>query len=68
MVDQLSEKDIPLVADFLKRLISHPLEYEIPYDDELLTEDDLKAIEDVRIDFEQGKTIKLKDIEHELRN
>lgn len=64
----LVDKDIPLVADFLKRLISHPLDAHIPFDDEELTEDDLKAIEQAELEFQQGKTIRLKDIEHELRN
>ena len=65
LIQQLSDKDVPLVADFLKRLISHPLDYIIPYDDEPLTEDDLRAVEESIIEFQQHKTIRLKDIEHE---
>lgn len=68
LIQQLPEQDIPLVAEFLKRLISHPLDYHIPYDDEPLTDDDLRAIEKAQIEFNQGKTIRLEEIEDELRN
>ncbi|MGG6312400.1 hypothetical protein [Paenibacillus macerans] len=68
LIQQLPDQDIPLVADFLKRLISNPLDTHIPFDDEELTEDDLKAIEQAELEFQQGKTIRLKDFEHELRN
>jgi hypothetical protein len=68
LIHQLSDKDVPLVADFLKRLITHPLDAHIPYDDEPLTEDDLKAISKADLEVKQGLTIKLRDIEHELRN
>lgn len=68
LIHQLPDKDIPLVADFLKRLISNPLDANIPCDDEELSENDLKAIEQAELEFKQGKTIRLKDIEHELRN
>ncbi|QUH26622.1 hypothetical protein [Serpentinicella alkaliphila] len=68
LVQKLSDKDIPLVADFLKRLISHPQDSNIPYDDESLTDDDLRAIEASKTEFQQGKTIRLKDIENDLRN
>lgn len=68
LIHQLSDKDVPLVADFLKRLISDPLDAHIPYDDEELTEDDLKAIDKAELEFKQGQTISLQDIEHELQN
>jgi len=68
LIQQLPDKDIPLVADFLKRLISNPLDTHIPYDDEDLTEEDLKAIEKAELEFKQGRLINLKDIEHDLRN
>ena len=68
LVQQLSDKDIPLVADFLKRLLSNPLDAHIPYDDEELTEDDLKAIDKAELEYKTGQTISLKDIEHELQN
>lgn len=68
LIQQLSDKDVPLVTDFLKRLISNPLDVHIPYDDEELTEDDLKAIKKAELEFKQGRTISLKNIEHELRN
>lgn len=68
LIHQLPDKDIPLVADFLKRHISNPLDANIPYDEEELSENDLIAIEQAELEFKQGKTIRLKDIEHELRN
>ncbi|AZK45174.1 hypothetical protein [Paenibacillus lentus] len=49
LIHQLPDKDIPLVADFLKRLISNPQDAHIPYDDEELSENDLKAIEHAEI-------------------
>lgn len=67
LIDKLSDKDIPLVADLIKRLL-HPADYYIPYDDEPLTEDDIQAINEGRIEFLQGKTIKLEDIIHDLQN
>ncbi|BCG60787.1 hypothetical protein [Paenibacillus sp. URB8-2] len=67
LIDKLSEKDIPLVADLVKRLI-HPADYYIPYDDEPLTDDDVQAIREGREEFIQGKTIKLEDILHDLQN
>ena len=68
LIQQLADVDVPLVAEFLKRLISHPQDSHIPYDDEPLTEDDLRAIKQADMEFNQGKTISLRDIEHELRN
>ncbi|HUC93688.1 MAG TPA: hypothetical protein VMS09_17005 [Paenibacillus sp.] len=67
LIDKLSDKDIPLVANLIKRLI-HPADYNIPYDDEPLTKDDIEAIEEARKEFGEGKTIKFEDIEHELQN
>jgi hypothetical protein len=68
LLEKLSDKDVPLVAELIHRLISHPLDSNIPYDDEPLTEDDIKAIEKARLEFKKGLTINLKDIEDELRN
>ncbi|NHN35652.1 hypothetical protein [Paenibacillus agricola] len=68
LVEKLSDKDVPLVADLIYRLISHPLDSNIPYDDEPLTDNDIKAIEKARLEFKNGLTINLKDIEDELRN
>ncbi len=67
LIDKLSDNDIPLVADLVKRLI-HPADYHIPYDDEPLSEDDIQAINEARRDFLEGKTIKFEDIKHELQN
>lgn len=55
LVQQLSEQDIPLVVDLLKRLIKNPLDAHIPYDDEPLTEEDIKDIEIARKEFADGK-------------
>jgi hypothetical protein len=68
LVQKLSDKDVPLVADLIHRLISHPLDSNIPFDDEPVTDDDIKAIEKAKLEFQKGLTFKLKDIEHELRN
>jgi hypothetical protein len=67
LIDKLSEQDIPLVADLVKRLI-HPSDYHIPYDDEPLTEDDHLAIREAREEYLEGKTIKFEDILDELQN
>jgi hypothetical protein len=68
LLEKLSDKDVPLVAELIHRLISHPLDSNIPYDDEPLTADDIEAIEKARLEFKKGLTINLKDIEDELRN
>jgi hypothetical protein len=68
LVEKLSDKDVSLVADLIHRLISHPLDSNIPFDDEPLTDVDIKAIEKARLEFKNGLTINLKDIEDELRN
>ncbi len=67
LIDQLSDNDISLVADLVKRLI-HPADYHIPYDDEPLTEDDIQAINEARKEYREGKTIKFEDIKHDLQN
>jgi hypothetical protein len=67
LIDKLSDNDISLVADLIKRLI-HPADYHIPYDDEPLTEDDIQAIQEARQEYLEGKTIKFEDIMHELQN
>jgi hypothetical protein len=68
LINKLPDKDIHLVADLVKRLISHPDDYHIPYDDEELTDDDIKAILQGRKEFQEGKTIKFEDILHELQD
>lgn len=67
LIEKLSDKDIPLVADLVKRLI-HPSDFYIPYDDEPLTEDDIQAIREARKEYLEGKTIKLEDILNDLQN
>lgn len=67
LIDKLSEKDVLLVADLVKRLI-HPSDYHIPYDDEPLTEDDLQAIREAKKEYLDGETIKFEDILNELQN
>jgi hypothetical protein len=67
LINKLSDNDIPLVADLVKRLIL-PADYNIPYDDEPLTEDYIQAIHEAQQEFLEGKTIKFEDIKHELQN
>ncbi|PWV87366.1 hypothetical protein DFQ01_1622 [Paenibacillus cellulosilyticus] len=67
LINKLSDNDIPLVADLVKRLI-HPADYHIPYDDEPLTQDDIEAVDEANQEFLEGKTIKFEDIKHELQN
>ncbi|MEF2965849.1 hypothetical protein V3851_08415 [Paenibacillus sp. M1] len=67
LIDKLSEEDVPLVADLVKRLI-HPSDYHIPFDDEPLTDDDLQAIREAKKEYLEGKTIKFEDILDELQN
>jgi hypothetical protein len=68
LINKLPDKDIHLVADLVKRLISPSDDYHIPYDDEELTDDDIKAIQQGRKEFQEGKTIKFEDILHELQD
>jgi hypothetical protein len=68
LIQKLPDKDVPLVVDLVKRLINHPEDYYIPYDDEPLTDDDISAIEDARKEYREGKTIKFEDIKHEFQN
>lgn len=67
LIDKLSEKDVLLVADLVKRLI-HPSDYHIPYDNEPLTEDDLQAIREAKKEYLEGETIKFEDILDDLQN
>ncbi|MDU0328799.1 hypothetical protein RW092_01095 [Paenibacillus sp. 3LSP] len=66
-INKLSDQDIPLVADLVRRLI-HPADHHIPYDDEPLTDEDIQAVKEARQEFLEGKTIKFEDIKHELQN
>lgn len=63
LIEQLSDKDISLLTDLAKKLI-HPEDYFIPYDDEPLTEDDVKAIEEGHKEYLEGKTIPFEEILH----
>ena len=67
LIDKLTDKDIPLVVDLIKRLI-HPSDYHIPFDDEPLTEDDIQAIKEAREEYLERKTIKFEDILDELQH
>ncbi|MGM1019506.1 MAG: hypothetical protein ACQEXV_02905 [Bacillota bacterium] len=68
LIQQLPDKDVPLVADLIKRLINHPLDSHIPYDDEPLTDSDIQAMKNAKKEFDNGTSFKLKDFENELRN
>jgi len=67
LIDKLPDRDIPLVADLVKRLI-HPIDDQLPYDDEPLTADDRQAIREAKEEYLEGKTIKFEDILDELQN
>lgn len=67
MIHKLPEKDLDLVHSLVKRLISIN-DSHIQYDDEPLTEDDKRAIHESKLEYHQGKSINLRDIEDELRN
>ena len=66
MVKRLSDNDIPLVYNLLTRLITSPKDDHIPYDDEPLTDEDLKAIKEAEEDYKQRKTIRFEEIENEV--
>ncbi|MET3208733.1 UNVERIFIED_CONTAM: hypothetical protein ABIC26_001672 [Paenibacillus sp. PvR008] len=68
LIQQLPDKDVPLVADLIKRLINHPLDSHIPFDDEPLTDSDIQAMKNAKKEFNKGTSFKLKDFENELRN
>ena len=66
LVRYLSEEDVPLVHELLIRLINHPKDDHIPYDDEPLTEEDLQAVKEAEAEYKQGRTIRFEDSENEL--
>ncbi|MCD8509745.1 MAG: hypothetical protein LRY73_07630 [Bacillus sp. (in: Bacteria)] len=65
MIELLSDRDLPLVYNMLARLIDKQ-EKQIPYDTELLTEDDLEAIKEAEEDYKQKRTIPFEDLDHEI--
>ncbi|WP_143762553.1 MULTISPECIES: hypothetical protein [unclassified Cohnella] len=67
LIQQLSEDDLPIAADFLKSLVNKS-DRHIPWDDEPTTEDDLKAIKEAKESFARGEGIKLKDVLNDLLN
>jgi hypothetical protein len=66
MVNDLSDRDVPLVYHLLTRLIGSKKDDHIPFDDEPLTENDLKAIKEAEEDYLQYRTIRFEDIEDEI--
>lgn len=68
LLDQLSDKDLELVFELMKRLSKSPTTRDIPFDDEPTTQADLNAIKDAHEAYLKGELINLKDVEHELRN
>ena len=67
MIYRLSDTDVLLAADIVRRLIPGIDDEHIPYDDEPLTEEDIEEIQAAAGEIREGKGIKLKDVEDELR-
>lgn len=68
LIEQLSDDALPIAAEFLEVLVSHPKYRAIPWDDEPTTEDDLKQIQEAKEAFARGEGIELKDVIDELLN
>ena len=68
LIQQLSEDDLPIAADFLKHLVSKSKDSHIPWDDEPTTKEDLEDIRRAKDAFKRGETIKLKDVIDDLLN
>lgn len=68
LIQQLSNDALPIAAEFLEVLVSHPRYRIIPLDDEPTTEDDLKQIQEAKEAFARGEGIDLKDVIDELLN
>ena len=68
LIDKLPKEDIPLIKNLVKRLIEKSEDSFIPYDDEPISSDDLKAIKESKEEFKKGETKNLKDVENELRS
>jgi hypothetical protein len=67
LIQQLSEDDLPLAADFLKKLVTKS-DRHIPWDDEPITEEDLHAIKKAKESFTRGEGIKFGDVKNDLLN
>ncbi|GIQ71564.1 hypothetical protein DUZ99_19390 [Xylanibacillus composti] len=68
LIQQLSEDDLPIAADFLEHLVSKSKDSHIPWDDEPTTKEDLEDIRRAKDAFKRGETIKLKDVIDDLLN
>lgn len=68
LIQQLSDDALPIAAEFLEVLASHPKYRVIPLDDEPTTEDELKQIQEAKEAFARGEGIKLEDVIDELLN
>ncbi len=67
LIQQLSDDDLPLAADFLKNLV-RKADRHIPWDDEPVTEVDMQNIMRAKESFARGEGIKLKDVIDDLLN
>ena len=67
LIQQLNDDDLPLAEDFLKKLVFKSNRH-IPWDDEPVTEDDLRDIKRAKDSFARGEGIKFKDVIDELLN
>lgn len=66
LIQQLSDDDLPIAADFLEKLVGN--DRQIPWDDEPTTQEDLEEIKKAKESFARGEGIKLKDVIDDLLN
>jgi hypothetical protein len=67
LIQHLSDDDLSLAAEFLKKLVikkNRP----IPWDDEPTTEEDIHAIKKAKESFARGEGIKFEDVINDLLN
>ena len=68
LLDAIPEDRLPAVREALERLADQVLLAFLtaPEDDELLTDEDITAIEEGRADFERGDTVPFEEVERHL--
>lgn len=68
LIQQLPDNALPIAADFLGKLVNNRNVRNIPWDDELTTQQDVEDIKNAKESFARGEGIKLKDVINELLN
>jgi polyhydroxyalkanoate synthesis regulator phasin len=68
LIQQLSEDDLPVAANFLENLVSKSKDKHIPWDDEPTTPEDIEDIKKAKEAFRRGDTIKFEDVIDDLLN